>query len=86
MPRALVLFGDGGPDATWPTSQSITACMEAGSLGLGGRNNFSSGRDKSWGSPIIPTPHLQWPNACPSRPAQETTPHGIEAQGDWVGQ
>lgn len=55
-----------GPDATWPTSQSITACVEAGSRGSGGRN-FSLGRHGSRCAPISHACHLQWPNHLPKR-------------------
>lgn len=75
----------GGPDATRPTSQSITASVEAGSRGSGGRN-FSPGRHGSRCAPVIHAYHLRWPNHLP-KPAcpRETTPHSIEAQWARVG-
>lgn len=56
-----------GPDAMWPTSQSITACVEAGSRGSGGRN-FSLGRHGSRCAPVIHAYHLRRPHHLPKLP------------------
>lgn len=74
-----------GPDATWPTSQSITACVEAGSRGSGGRN-FSLGRHGSRCAPVSHACHLRWPNHLPKRACPIDCSSQQEAQRGRVGQ
>lgn len=78
--RALVLSGDGGPDALCPTCQSITTWKPAHQARAGETTSLPAEVGSQCSSIIQ---HLGCGGRA--RPAQKTSLHGIKAPWGWVG-